>query len=154
MSESEALRTFKQGLSLLRSHYPGKALPLFSKAVGLDKHNPFYLSYLGLALAQARGDIDEAEELCCAAVRMKRTQPELYLNLAEVYRRAGKKEDAVETLNTGLLLTKRDSRLSQALRKLGLRRPPVLTFLDRKHFLNRQLGRLRHRVLKSIRKQA
>ncbi|PYV12307.1 MAG: hypothetical protein DMG23_01590 [Acidobacteria bacterium] len=147
MKDSEALKAFKEGLKALRSSYSRSALGHMRKAVELDKENPFYLSYLGLALALADQDWIEAEDLCFTAVRMKRKQPELYLNLAEVYLRAGKKEDAVWILNNGLQLTKRDPRLVRALAKLGVRRPPILTFLDRKNFFNRQLGKLRRRIL-------
>jgi tetratricopeptide (TPR) repeat protein len=93
----------------------------------------------------------EAEDLCYEAVRMKRTQPELYLNLAEVYRRTGKKEDAIETLRTGLKLTRSDPRLAEAVLKLGMRRPPVITFLDRKNILNVQLGKLRSHIQRDVR---
>ena len=146
MKDSVALKAFKEGLKALRSSYPRSALAHMRKAVELDKGNPFYLSYLGLAFALADQDWTEAEDLCFTAVRMKRNQPELYLNLAEVYLRAGKKEDAVWILNNGLQLTKRDPRLVRALAKLGVRRPPLLTFLGRKNFFNRQLGKLRRRI--------
>ncbi len=153
MSESDALKEFKEGLDALRT-YSRRALGHMKKAAELDKKNPFYLSYLGLALALADEKWAEAEDLCYTAVRMKRDQPQLYLNLAEVYTRAGKKEDAVWVLNNGLHLTKRDSRLARALRQLGVRRPPLLPFLDRKNFLNRHLGKLRRRVSKSRREDA
>jgi hypothetical protein len=29
-----------------------------------------------------------------------------------------------------------------------VRRPPVISFLERKHFLNRYLGKARHKILK------
>src|SRR2546422_8965527 len=103
-----AINAYKSGLKALRSSYPRGALANMRKAVELDKGNPFYISYLGLALALADQDWTEAEDLFFTAVRMKRNQPELYLNLAEVYLRAGKKEDAVWILNNGLQLTKRD----------------------------------------------
>ena len=154
MSEPEAVKEFKEGLSLLRSNYARKALPHISRALELDNKNPFYLSYLGLALAAGEQKWEEAEDLCTAAVRMKRTQPELYINLSEVYRLEGKKEDAVAILTTGFQMTKQDARLAKALRKLGVRQPPLLTFLDRGHFLNRHLGKLRYRVLKSLGKEA
>ena len=154
MSESEALKEFKEGMTSLREGLPRTALEHMKKALELDKNNPFYLSYMGLALAMTDTRFDVAENLCYKALKMKRGQPELYLNLAEVYRRAGKKEDAVWILNNGLECTKRDPRLAQALGKLGTRRPPILSFLDRKHFLNRQLGRLRRRVMGAHRQEA
>lgn len=148
MDEPEAVREFKAGLEFLNNNYARKALARFSRAVELDRANPFFLSYQGLALAAADRDWNEAEEKCLAALRMKRTQPELYLNLAHVYRLAGRKDEAVETLKNGVKLTKRDARLVEMLRKLGLRRPPVLSFLPRTHFLNRGLGKLRSRLVR------
>jgi predicted Zn-dependent protease len=142
------MKEFKDGLDALRNNFPRQALVHLKNAVDLDKTNPFFLSYLGLAIAMVDGNFIEAEDLCDEAVRKQRTQPELYLNLAEVYRLAGKKEDAIDTLTTGLRNTKRDARLAAALRKMGMRRPPVLTFLDRDNFLNVQLGKLRYKVLK------
>jgi Flp pilus assembly protein TadD len=149
MSHAEALKEFKEGLDLLRNNFSRPALIHLRKAAELDNTNPFYLSYLGLTLAMVENNFVEAEDLCDAAVRKNRNQPEFYMNLAEVYRRAGKKEDAIETLTTGLRLTKRDPRLAEALQKMGMRRPPVLPFLDRKNFLNVQLGKIRTRALKS-----
>lgn len=148
MSSVQAMKEFKDGLDELRNNFPRQALVHLKSAVDIDKTNPFFLSYLGLAIAMVDGNFIEAEDLCDDAVRKQRTQPELYLNLAEVYRLAGKKEDAIDTLNKGLRNTKRDARVATALRKMGMRRPPVLTFLDRDNFLNVQLGKLRYKVLK------
>src|SRR5712692_6923255 len=120
MGYPEALEHFKAGLQLLRSDYAGKSLPHFRKALALDDNNPFYLSYFGLSLAAAERKWDEAESACLSALRMDRTQPELYLNLAKVYLLARKKEEAVETLTSGLRFTKKDPRLAAALRELNL----------------------------------
>lgn len=153
MDQDEAITEFKSGLTQLNNQYASKALEHFNKAVELDERNPFYISYLGLAMAAAQQKWQDAEELCYSAVRMKRTQPELYMNLAEVYRLQGKRQDAVETLLEGLPLTKRDARIAKALRKYGVRRPPVFSFLDRDHLLNKHLGKVRYKVLLSIGKE-
>jgi Flp pilus assembly protein TadD len=153
MTETEAFREFKQGLTLLRGNYPVKALSHIQRAVELEKNNPYYMSYLGVVLARSEKKWGEAERLCDAAVRMKRNQAQLYLNLAEVYATAGRRDDAVEALQEGLKYARRDVRLTIAMNKLAERRPPVLSFLGRKHPLNRQLGILRHRALTML-KQA
>jgi len=154
MGHEEALEHFKAGLQLLRSDYAGKSLPHFKKALALDDNNPFYLSYFGLSLAAAERKWDEAESACLSALRMKRTQAELYLNLAQVYLLAGRKEEAAETLTSGLRFTKKDPRLAAALRKLNTRRQAILPFLPRTSAVNRGLGKLRHRVMKSLTKEA
>src|SRR6201984_3930251 len=102
MLDTEAFREFKQGLSFLRDEYPVKALPHMRRAAELDKNNPYYMSYLGVVLARSEEKWGEAERLCDAAVRMKRNQAQLYLNLAEVYSAAGRREEALEVLEGGL----------------------------------------------------
>lgn len=141
---------FNKGMTFFRSGYYGKALDRMQAAVELNKHNPLYVSYAGLLVALAQKNYPVAEELCHQALRMNRHDVQCYLNLAEVYLKAGQKGDAVEALTVGLQYTKRDVRLTRALRKLGVRRPPVFAFLERKHFLNRHLGKLRHRMLQML----
>jgi Flp pilus assembly protein TadD len=150
MMDTEAFREFKTGLTFLRDNYAHKALPHMRRAVDLDKNNPYYMSYLGVVLARSEQKWGEAERLCDAAVRMKRNQAQLYLNLAEVYATAGRRDEAVETLQSGLKFARRDVRLTIAMNRLAERRRPVLGFLERRHPLNRQLGMLRHRTLRIL----
>jgi len=147
MTETEAFKEFKQGLALLRDNFADKALMHMQKAAQLEKNNPYYMSYLGVVLARSEEKWAEAEKLCDNAVRLKRNQAQLYLNLAEVYATAGRKDDAVETLQAGLKYARRDVRLNLAINRLVERRPPVFSFLSRRHPLNKQIGRLRHRTL-------
>ena len=150
MAEADAVAEFKEGLAFLRNNYAHRAVAHFSRALELDKMNPFYISYLGLAMAAGERNWEAAEDLCTQAVKMRRGQPELYINLAEVYRLERKRQDAVETLSEGLTYTKRDPRIDEALRRFGFRRSPVISFLDRNNILNRQLGKLRYRVMQSL----
>ena len=146
MNPIEPLIEFKEGLAALQNGYSHAAVVHLQKAVEHDNHNPFYLSFYGLALAKSEHNWAKAEANCLAALKMKCNSARLYLNLAEVYRQAGELEDALYTLYNGLQFTKWDARLVQALQQLGIRRTPVLSFLDRKNLLNRQLGKLRHRL--------
>lgn len=152
--DTQALQEFKQGLSLLRNDCPGNALAYLLKAVELEKNNPLYISYLGVAIARARKNWSLAMKLCSQSLQLTRTQPALYLNLAAVYCLAGDKEGAIETLSRGLEFTKQNEQLADALRGFGSRRPPVLRFLDRTHFLNRHVGKMRSRLLISLGKAA
>src|SRR6202790_2514044 len=150
MMDTEAFREFKTGLTLLRDNYANRALPHMRKAVDLDRNNPYYMSYLGVVLARSEQKWGEAERLCDAAVRMKRNQAQLYLNLAEVYNTAGRRDDAVEALQAGLKFSRRDVRLTIAMNKLIHCRSPLFSFLKRTHLLNRQMGLLRHRTLQML----
>lgn len=146
MSQSEPANEFKMGLTALRNGYANSALAHLRKAVECEGGNPFYLSYYGLALARAEHDWATAEDCCLAALRQERNQAPLYLNLGEVYRGAGELPNALATLYHGLQFTRWDPLLVRALEQLGIRRRPVISFLDRKHFINRHLGKLRHRL--------
>ena len=150
MMDTEAFREFKAGLALLRSNYFVKALPHMRRATELDKNNPYYMSYLGVVLARSEQKWGEAERLCDSAVKMKRNQAQLYLNLAEVYAQSGRRDEAVEALAAGMKFARRDVRLTIAMNRLASRRQPVLSFLQRTHPLNRQLGILRHRTLQML----
>jgi Flp pilus assembly protein TadD len=147
MMDTEAFREFKTGLTFLRDNYANRALTHIKRAAELEKNNPYYMSYLGVALARTQQQWGDAERLCDSAVRMKRNQAQLYLNLAEVYMAAGRKEDAREALIAGMKYARRDIRLNIAMAKLTPRRTPVFSFLERKHPLNRHFGMLRHKTM-------
>ena len=150
MMDTEAFREFKTGLTYLRDNYATRALSHIQRASELENNNPYYMSYLGVALARTQQKWADAERLCDAAVRMKRNQAQLYLNLAEVYMVAGRVDDAREALVAGMKYARRDIRLNIAMAKLTPRRSPVFTFLERKHPLNRHFGMLRHRTLRAF----
>jgi Flp pilus assembly protein TadD len=147
MADSAALVEFKQGMRLLRDAHPNDALVHFRNAADLEKSNPYYLSFVGVSLARAERKWTPALKLCESALSMKRNEPQIYLNLAEVYMSAGRREEALMTLDRALASLGRDARIERARKNLGSRRSPVLPFLDRQNILNRGLGILRHRLL-------
>ncbi len=147
MADSVALTEFKQGVRMLRDRHPDNALVHFRKAADLEKNNPYYMSFVGVSLARAERKWTPALKLCEMALGMKRNDAQLYLNLAEVYMSAGRREESLMTLDRAMASVGRDPRIQRARRKLGSRRAPVLPFLDRQSILNRQLGILRHLVV-------
>jgi len=150
MLQVEAFQEFRAGLAFLRGGDANKALPHLRCALEEEPANPFYISYMGVALAATEQKWAEAEELCRSAIRMSRRQAQLYLNLAEVYVGADRKQDAADALVRGLRYAPHDLRLKLALDRLATRRAPVLPFLPRAHSMNRNLGKLRHRTLQVL----
>lgn len=144
MFDLDAFREFREGLALLREGEPERALNLLREAAKRDPENPYYVSYYGLGLAAAERRWEEAEKLCHSAVCRARRQAQLYLNLAEVYMAADRRQAAVDTLALGLHYMPNDFRLLAEYGKLCFRRSPVLPFLPRAHAINRGLGRMRH----------
>ncbi|MGA8143121.1 MAG: tetratricopeptide repeat protein [Candidatus Acidiferrales bacterium] len=152
-AELDLVGEFKQGLRALKNGYPQKALVHMRTAFESEKHNPFYISFLGLSVARAERKWDRAAELCEIAIQLRRSECQFYLNLAEVYALAGRREKALDTLDSALALFVGDERLKRARSRVEKRRTPVLPFLTRDHFLNRTFGKVRHRTLKRLGKQ-
>jgi tetratricopeptide (TPR) repeat protein len=108
------------------------------------------MSFLGLSIARAQRKWDQAFELCETAVQLNPKEIQFYLNLGEVYAASGLREKALDKLDGALEIFGQDARLRQARSKVQNRRNPILPFFGRAHFLNRELGRLRHRALKYL----
>jgi tetratricopeptide (TPR) repeat protein len=146
----DAMAEFKEGIKLLKNEYPDKALERLRRAFECDQHNPYYISFLGLSIARAQEKWDQASELCEIAVQLRPTEIQFHLNLGEVYATAGMREKALDKLDDALKLFGDDARLKLARSKVEKRRNPLLPILGRENFLNRELGKLRHRTLKHL----
>ena len=147
--ELDPMVEFREGVKLLKNEYPQKALVRLRRAFESDKHNAYYVSFLGLSIARAQRKWDQAWELCEIAVQLKPTEIQFHLNLGEVYASAGLREKALDKLDDALELFGEDARLKQARSKVQNRRAPLLPFFGREHCLNREIGKLRHRILRS-----
>lgn len=146
MNPKLAMQEFEEGIKLLQAKCAEQALPHIERAFHMDSENPYYVSYMGLAMGVARKKYGDAEVLCQKALKLRWNHPVFYLNLAEVYRRAGRRDDAVSALERGLLNTGNSPLLKNALGKLTQRQRPLIPFLRRNHKVNRKLGELKRQV--------
>ena len=146
MSDSTAFTEFKIGVEMLRDARPHSALEHFRTASEIEKQNPYYMSFFGVELARAERKWTPALTLCEMALRTKHNEPQFYLHLSEVYTLAGRREEALLTLDRALVSLGRNARIQQARQKLGRRRSPTLPFLNRQNILNIRLGILRNRI--------
>ena len=152
-AEIDPVANFRQGIGLLKTGHAKEALALFRLSFECEKHNPYYLSYLGLSIARAERDWERASELCEIAMQLKPKEIQFYLNLAEIYSLSKRPEKEFDILDAALEVFGDDKRLRQARSKLEKRRSPVISFFSRDHFLNRKLGRLRHRAFQRLGKE-
>jgi tetratricopeptide (TPR) repeat protein len=104
------------------------------------------ISYYGLCLALHVGKLREAAQLCQAAIDADPMKAEYYANLAEVCGAARQRRKAVIALQRGLAIDATNARLLDLEIRIGKRRDPVISTLDRSHPLNITLGRIRHAV--------
>lgn len=132
---------FLTGVRMLYACRYADALEHFKEAVVIEPHAPGYLSYLGLATAHAERKYADAEQLCRRAIEREYHRPEHYHNLGQVFLLAGRRREAVQAFNQALSWNPNHEPSQDALRQLGIRRPPVISALPRSHPLNIFLGK-------------
>jgi predicted Zn-dependent protease len=124
------------------------ALPLFSQLLEREPRSARLRSYFGLCLAVAEKRFEDGFEQCHAAAKQEFFNPELYLNLARLHLTFGFKAEGVRFIRRGLMIDPSNEALRRAQRDLGARVEPVLSFLPRRHPINRLLGRVRARLFR------
>jgi tetratricopeptide (TPR) repeat protein len=122
-----------------------EALMYLEKASRKGK-TPLLNSYLAYCLAKEHESYRDAIELGIGAVNEHSGNLVLYLNLAKVYILADQRNNALKVLRQA---TKRgrDERILRLIKELGIRKKPVLPFLQRGNPINIFLGKLRHKFL-------
>lgn len=143
-ARDDAKELHARGAALLRAGNSLAALACFEKAYNIEK-TPAITSCLGLCIATERGRISEAVTLCCEAIDQDPGNPLHYRNLGKVYLKAERKTDCLEILRKGLSCGD-DPEISELLERIGMRKPPVFSFLPRRHFLNRYAGVIMRRL--------
>jgi tetratricopeptide (TPR) repeat protein len=73
-TEPEHIVEFREGLELLKNEYAEKALLKLRRAFESDKRNPYYISFLGLSIARAEQNWEQALDLCETAVQLNRKE--------------------------------------------------------------------------------
>jgi tetratricopeptide (TPR) repeat protein len=119
----------------------------YRAAQQLNGNDPQVLSRLGLTLTVVAKDEYKGVAFCEEAVRRGAGDADALWRLATVYETTFQKERAVRAVRQGLALDREHAALVAMIQRLGVRRPPVLSFLPRSNPINKYLGMLRHRYL-------
>lgn len=136
---------------------PARALAIAKEAGRMHPDDPMILTHLGYLIAMVEKKYKTAIDACEKSVNIMprrlpagldtEHKPLLYFHLTRVYQAAGNRQEAVRAVYRGIGFDTDNGVLHRELERLGVRRRPVVPFLGRGHFLNRMLGRLRHRIL-------
>lgn len=102
---------------------------------------PEMLSLMGYSLAREAGQFRKGIELCLKAISLSPNNSDHYLHLGRIYLLANKKDLAIKTFRHGLKIRK-DARIMEEFRLLGIRRPPPFESLSRNHVVNRVTGKI------------
>lgn len=103
-----------------------------------------FFAYLGYGLARFQDELEEGVRMCRRAVELDSYNTNSHYLLAQTCLLAGDRRSAVEAIERGLRVDSTSERLRNLKSAIGERRRPVLSFLPRRHLLNRTLGRWRH----------
>jgi tetratricopeptide (TPR) repeat protein len=142
--ERNTEQLFKEGLAALDRGATDVALERFEAASEVDE-SPEILSYLAYCLAREQRDFSRAVGLCREAIDEDPGRSLHYLNLGRIYLLDGSKNEAIRTFRDGLL-REYNRGIVEELRKLGIRKYPVISSLPREHPLNRVLGKVLKRM--------
>ena len=127
-----------------------RALDSLRRAERSDPSNARIRSYYGLAVGLVERRFEEAADLCQSAAKQEFYNPDLYLNLARLHLAFGFKSEGLRYLRRGQMIDPGHDTIAAELVRLGERLPPVLTFLPRRHLVNRWLGHARWLVRRSL----
>lgn len=147
-----AAEYIKEARALLRSGLRRKAYSLLLPAMALYPSHPFIISYCGWLQAVVDKRARSGIALCRKSFVLFKTSdphtasvayPILYLNLGRSFIAAGKKKEAVDAFQKGLVYDKRHAELKKEMQHLGMRKPPTVAFLSRSNPINKLIGKLR-----------
>jgi tetratricopeptide (TPR) repeat protein len=133
-----------QGLAAFAERDLEAAHRLFERAHRRDTRHPRAMSWYGVTLVLVERNSSLGVSLCDQAVRQAGPDADLALNQARVHLALNQRERAVKALFRGLELHPGEPSLRAAQLAMGVRRPPVVSFLSRANPLNHLLGRIRH----------
>ena len=102
-----------------------------------------YMSYLGFT--QVLLNDVSGLNLCRRAAAEESRRGEVFENLARAELKLGHRKQACDALRRGLKVDRANPALKALREEMGMRRSPVLGFLDRDNPLNRFLGKLTYR---------
>lgn len=144
MGEESLRRMIAQGIAAANQGNTLLALVHLENAAR-EETSPLLNSYLGYCLARERHQLARGLALCQQALQAEPQNTDHYLNLGRIYLLAGQKTQAISALRRGLKVG-RNSRIVQELKRLGLRKTPVFSGLDRSHPANKYAGILLQRL--------
>lgn len=140
----EMRESIEKGIYLAKNRRFEDAIKVFEEGLCFTQHS-IAMSYYALCIAEVEGNYDKAVSLCLMAAQREFYHPDVYLNLGKIFLLNGKKSVAVKSFKKGLHLDKTHAELVSLIKKLGVRRKPIIPFLPRHNFVNRLLGKLSHR---------
>jgi len=141
----------------LRAGKQKEAFRIMQQASMRFPDDPMVLSYYGCLLAVVDRKFRSGVDACKKAITLLRKKesfeeellyPVVYLNLGRAFVAAGKKKDAIDAFQKGLIYDGGHRELRKELRELGERKKPPVPFLDRSNPINKYIGIILYKAKK------
>ena len=100
------------------------------------------MSLLGNILVRTGQDVGRGIHLCNKAIELDRENSEHYIRLADIYRLKNRKRMVIKVLKRGLHAMPGNGLLKKLLKRMGERKKPFISFLNRSNPLNKIAGRM------------
>ncbi|MEM7585689.1 MAG: hypothetical protein AAF560_20030 [Acidobacteriota bacterium] len=150
---SDPVEVAWKGIELCRRDDWNEGLYWLSQAAAGDEHGhglpALFYCYLGFGVAKYQDQVAHGLRLCKRAVDLELYQPESYYFLARTHLLDGDRRAAFKVVERGLRIDATHGDLLELKNELGERRKPLISWLPRRHPVNRLLGKARHRLLGS-----
>jgi tetratricopeptide (TPR) repeat protein len=137
---------FNAGMFLFERGKYVEATVAFKAAFEGNNKEPKYMSYYGYCLVKTGKMPKEGIRLCELACKREFFRPELFLNLGRAYVINGNKRKAHHAYRKGLSIDRDNRDIINDLHNMGIRKKPVLPFLERKNPLNKLAGRILYKL--------
>ncbi len=148
MASENAEDFFEQALKLIKAGKSREAFELLKKLVenapsSIYEIEARYLSYYGYLTGMVAHNYQRGIELCNEAIKREFFHPDFYLNLGRLHLAINNKGMAVKTFYKGLRIDRTNKGLIEEIKKLGVRKKPIFSFLGREHPVNKLVGKIR-----------
>lgn len=139
---------------LLRRKNTNTAMHTAKNALDAFPDDPFFLSHYGFLLASTHTDSELGVKICADTLArvMSTGSPDhnklfsvVCINLGRAYLHSGNKPEAMQTLRKGLLRNPGSRDILWEIKKMGIRKKPVIPFLSRDNPVNKYLGKVRNK---------
>ncbi len=135
----------EKGITLAREGNYSDALRILEEDLCFTA-NPLAMSYYALCLAIVERRYDNAISICLMALGKEFYNPDIYCNLGRIFLLNGQKATAIKAFRRGLAFDSSHPGLIEEIKKLGIRRKPIIPFLPRSNPINKFLGLLAKRL--------
>jgi hypothetical protein len=131
------------------------ALDVARRALEQFPSDPFFLSHCGYLTAVVENKSRAGTRLCEEAITLLRKSkstdllfflPLFYLHLGKAYLKGNRRKAALNAFQSGLKYDSGNRELGAEIKGLGIRKGPVIPFLQRGNPVNIYLGKLRYSI--------